>query len=81
MTQFMGMHPNIFKFLSGLKNEQDLQELEIARIEGGADPAARKLVYVKSEKRLLKLVKQFDANIHDGSFLPYLHSIAHNARF
>lgn len=81
MAQFMGVHPSIFKFLNGLKNEQDLQELEMARIEAGVDPAARKAAYAKNEKRLVELVKKFDANIHDGSFLPYLHSIAHNARF
>ncbi|XP_055308641.1 uncharacterized protein LOC129572655 [Sitodiplosis mosellana] len=76
-----GTHPSIFTFINGMKQEQDMQELEMARIEAGNEAAARRKTYVQSDKRIIELVKQFDADIHDGSYLPYLKSIAHNARF
>lgn len=81
MAKIWGVHPNIFTFINGLKQEQEIQKLEMARIEAGNQPAARKPSYVKSDKRLIELVKKFDSQIHDGSYLPYLHSIAHNARY
>lgn len=76
-----GAHPNIYRFINELKSEQDLKELEIAQIEAGREPAARKRVYVSTDKKLMSLVKKFNDDIHDGSFMPYLKSIAHNARF
>lgn len=76
-----GAHVNIYKFITNLKEEQELQELQMARIEGGADAGARNPVYVAHEKKLIELVKKFNADIHDGSYMPYLKSIAHNARY
>lgn len=76
-----GTHPNIFKFIDALKEEQEIQELQMARIEAGTEAAARRPIYVRSDKKLIALVKKFDGEIHDGSYLPYLKSIAHNARY
>lgn len=71
----------MFQFINHLKDEQELQEMVIARIEAGNEPPPRKTVYVKEDERLMKLVKKFNEDIHDGSFLPYLKAIAHNTRF
>lgn len=79
MRQFMGTHPSIFNFITKLKIEQHEQELIMAQIEGGADPPPRRMRYTKNDERIFKLVKKFDSEIQDGSFLPYLKSIAHNA--
>lgn len=75
-----GAHKSIYKFINELKSEQHIQELEMARIEAGAEPASRRPAYVQAEKKIIELVKKFHANIHDGSFMPYLKSIAHNVR-
>lgn len=58
-----------------------MQEFQMARIEAGIEPDARKKLYMKADLALIKLVKKFNDDIHDGSFLPYLKAIAHNARF
>lgn len=63
-----------------MKEEQDIQEMAMTQIEAGREPAARRTKYLQSEKKLIELVKKIDADIHDGSFMPYLKSIAHNAR-
>lgn len=76
-----GTHPNIFTFIDQLKKEQDLTEMAIAQIEAGNDAGARRTKYENDDVKLIKLVKKFDQSIHDGSFMPYLLSIAHNNRF
>lgn len=76
-----GTHPNIFTFIDALKEEQEMQEMQMARIEAGAEAPARQPIYVQSDKRLIALVKNFNNDIHDGSYLPYLKSIAHNTRY
>lgn len=81
MAKNWGVHPNIFTFINELKKEQDLQEMQMARIEAGATVAARDKKYVKMDQKLIELVKAFDKSIHDGSYMPYLKSIAHNTRF
>lgn len=46
----------------------------LARIEAGHDPMARRPVYIANEQRILKLVQQFDRDVFDGYYLPYLKS-------
>lgn len=53
----------------------------MARIEAGVEPEPRRLVYRKLDERLINLVKNFNEEIHDGSYIPYLKSIAHNLNF
>lgn len=77
----VGVHQNIFKFIESLKKEQTSQEQNIARIEAGTNPDTRRIKYTKHDAKLLELVKKFDDDIHVGSFLPYLKSIAHNTQF
>lgn len=54
------------------------QKKNFARMEAGREPEHRRKKYIKSDEQLLKIVKRFGSSIHDGSFLPYLKSIAHN---
>lgn len=83
MTQLLGVHPNIYRFIDGLKMEQANEELTMAQIEAGQVPPARKPNYVREDLRLFRLVKKFNEEIafHDGSFLPYLKSVAHNTHY
>lgn len=76
-----GVHPNIFTFIEQLKKEQAKQEMAMVQIEAGNDPDPKRKKYDIAEKKLIKLVQKFDKTIHDGSFMPYLKSIAHNNRF
>lgn len=74
----MGSHPNIFRFIHSLMQEQNEQETTMARIEAGHSPEARKKIYVKSDERLLKIVKDY---ARAESFLPYLKKVSHNITF
>lgn len=76
-----GVHPNIFTFVDQLKKEQDIQEMAIAQIEAGTEADPRRKQYEMQDQKLIKLVKKFHADIHDGSLLPYVLSIAHNTRY
>lgn len=81
INRMWGVHPNIFTFIEELKKEQDVQEMVLAQIEGGKEPDPQRKKYEKHDQKLIKLVKNFHEAIHDGSFMPYLLSIAHNNRF
>lgn len=78
----LGVHPSIYRFIEGLKNQQAEQEVTMARIAAGEEPAARKAKYFRQDERLHKLVHNFNKAIHadDDSFLDYLESIAHHTR-
>lgn len=77
----MGTHPNIFKFITELKKEQAEQERNMVLIEAGEPSQKRRPQYVKFDKRLIGIVKSFKRENIDGSYLPYLKSIAHNTFF
>lgn len=80
MARAMGtVQPNIFKFVTGLLEEQKETENILSRIEAGQEPAAKRPAFVKSDERLIKLVKKFNEEIFDDTYLPYLKSIAHNS--
>lgn len=81
INRMWGVHPSIFTFVEEIKKEQDVQEMSLAQIEAGNEAAPRKNKYEMEDQKLIKLVKKFDATIHDGSYMPYLLSIAHNNRF
>lgn len=69
---------SVFKFVQGLIDEQTDVEHQLARVEAGNDPAARRPKYVKAELKIINLVKKFKEDVFDDDFLPYLLSIAHN---
>lgn len=81
MSKTFGVHPGIFKFIDCLKSEQATHQVTMAQIDAGAEPTARKLKYVREDKRLMRLVKKFDSEIQDGNYMTYIESIAHNTRF
>lgn len=58
--------------------EQSRQEHMMALANSGVDPDPPRPKYRKQEKRIFDLVKKFDTEIQDGSFLKYMESIAHN---
>lgn len=61
--------------------EQCYQDTVMARIEAGHSPEPRKPLYIKSDERILRIVKNFDNRNEDETFLPYLKRIAHNVTF
>lgn len=71
-------HPTIFKLIEGLQKEQQNTEHAMSRIEAGQEPQARRPEYIKNEKRILKIAQKFHDDVFDGSYLPYLKSLAHN---
>ncbi|XP_031639266.1 uncharacterized protein LOC116351317 [Contarinia nasturtii] len=81
INSMWGKHPNLFTFIEKLKEEQEITELAIAQCEAGNDPDRRRKKYEMADKKLIRLIDKFDKTIHDGSYIPYLKEIAHNARF
>lgn len=80
MARTMGtVQPNIFKFVTGLLEEQKETEHVLSRIEAGNEPAAKRPAYVAHDKRLIAIVKKFHSEVFDGSYMPYLKAIAHNS--
>lgn len=79
LARAMGtVQPNVFKFVTGLLEEQKETEHIFSRIEAGHEPAARRPVYVAHDQRLIKIVQKFEREIFDDSYTPYLKAIAHN---
>lgn len=71
-------HPNIFKFIENIQKEQSEQEHALSRIEAGHSPHPRRPEYIARDKRLLQIVKKFHDDVFEGTFIPFLKSIAHN---
>lgn len=74
-------HPSIFKFINGIKDEQNRQEHAMSLIGAGVEANLSQPKYRKQEERIFKLVKKFDSDIQDGSFLIYIKTIANNVAF
>lgn len=72
------VQPNIFKFVTGLLNEQEETEHILSRIEAGHEPAARRPAYVANDQRLINIVQKFNREVFDDSYIPFLKSVAHN---
>lgn len=70
-------HPNIYKFIESIRNEQNLQEMRMAQISASQDPEPRRKKYVKLDQRL----KKIDENYDRDDIFGYLRAIAHNVIF
>lgn len=70
-------HPKIFKFLDGLKKEQDEQELRIIQINAGESTKKKHVKYERNDARLKKLIDNYAEETENG-FLHYMYSVANN---
>lgn len=78
MRTFVGQsHPNIFKFIEAIKNEQNLQEMKMAQISASQEPAPKRKKYENLNKRLQNIVTHYNRD----NILEYLKRIAHNVVF
>ena len=78
MQQVSFYHPTIWKFLGGLKGEQDLNETNLEKINSGQEFRKTSKKYEASATRLKNLVTCFD---NTTNILDDLRGIAHNLRF
>jgi hypothetical protein len=70
-------HPNVFEFISRLKEEQSHTEFKIEQYMAGVQPPSSRSSVVKNNKRLLKVV----TNIESMSVPEYLRGVAHNITY
>ena len=78
MQQVSSYHPTIWKFLDALKREQDLNEINLEKINSGQEFKKTSKKYEACAARLKNLVTRFDDTT---DILDYLRGIAHNLRF
>lgn len=64
-----------------MKGEQVQQEHVMALIEAGTEHEPKRPKFRKFDEKILKIVKQIEDDILDGSFLPFIKRIAHNLAF
>ncbi len=67
-------HPSIWKFINGLKKEQNLNEVQINKYISGEDPQESRLLYRERAKNLENIVNSYDKNNLEF----YLTGIANN---
>jgi hypothetical protein len=67
-------HPSIWKFISGLKKEQNLNEVQINKYVSGEDPQESRLMYRERAKNFENIVSSYDKNNLEF----YLTGIANN---
>lgn len=67
-------HPNIWKFIDSLKNEQGRNEAIIEQYIAGAELPRKKMKYMDIAVRIQKIVNEFD----ERNPLEYLKGIAYS---
>ena len=67
-------HPILWKFISGLKKIQKGRDVYFEKLVAGHSPNQKLLKYVKTDERILRIVRQF----HEKEPLEYLRGLAHN---
>lgn len=73
---FIGQnHPNIYKFIANIRDEQGIQEMRMAQTSSQQLPPVKK--YRKYEEKMLKIVQEYDRE----NVVEYLTRIAHNVAF
>ena len=78
LQQVSSYHPSIWKFLSALKREQSLNEVNLERINSGFEFQKISKKYKASTDRLKNLVSSFDDST---DIIDYLRGISHNLKF
>ncbi|XP_018495081.1 uncharacterized protein LOC108864279 [Galendromus occidentalis] len=73
-TEFGVKHPNLWRFIEGLKRVQHHRDMLYARFESGNRPAAKRRKYEEIDRRVLELVNNF----HIHTVVGYLRGCASN---
>ncbi|XP_018495154.1 uncharacterized protein LOC108864296 [Galendromus occidentalis] len=60
-TEFGVSHPNLWRFIDGLKKVQHHRDMLLARFESGAQPPAKRKKYANIDKKLFELVNNFNS--------------------
>ena len=58
-------HPNIYKVIEQLREEENYCVAKTDIIEGGSSPSPKKNKYVKNDQRLQRLCERFEAVVED----------------
>ena len=75
-------HQNIWKFLEFLKGEQSNTELRKKALDRGESLSKKSSKAVSREKRLQKIVSQFQMKTNNGhTCMDYLEGLAHNVTY
>jgi len=69
-------HPNFWKFVTIIQNEQDGVHRSLQQIVAGEKPPIRRKAYISLNKRLLSLVMKYSKGSYE--LMDYIHGIAHN---
>jgi len=69
-------HPNFWKFVTIIQNEQDGAHRTMEQIVAGEKPATRRKIYINLNKRLLTLVLKYSIGSYE--VMDYINGIAHN---
>lgn len=81
MYQVSANHPDIWKFISAIKREQNLNEVRIEQyVSGQARPPPKKK-YKDSAERLTSIVQTWRQDFQDDEICDYLRGIAHNISY
>ena len=70
-------HPTIWKFISFIQREQDLQQVHCAQMQAGHSSQTSRKKYVDASIRILSIVRSY----RDRSIIDYLRGIAYNLSF
>ena len=70
-------HPNIFKFIKALQQEQNVNETKLEQYNAGLSPPHSRLQYRKCAIRIAKIANDFQ----NRDILTYLKGLAHNFNF
>lgn len=65
-TEFGVKHPNLWRFVDGLKKVQHHRDMLLARFERGNSQTAKRKKYEDVDKRLFELVNNFDIHTVAG---------------
>lgn len=71
------LHSSFFKFLQALHNEQNFQEIRIAKIESGHSPDEMPRVYREMNERLVNAIQSYNSK-DDFDIIFYLNLVAFN---
>ena len=67
-------HPNFWKFIDILKQEQSLNHVNISQARAGHQPEPQRRRYQDSNRRIKNIVQDY----HNRDRLQYLRGLAHN---
>lgn len=71
----------MYRFLENIIEIQGVQELKIAKIEGGEEPNRSRRNYRDYEARLKKMIEQYNKDFEDDELVRYVRSIATVLKF